>query len=210
MEDFLNFFINIGKLNKIPRRGWKLIGVKNPQTIGEHMFRVAIMTWILGKERKINFDMERSLKMALIHDLCELHAGDITPYDYDSILPKDKKKWPRLFDKWPRFSKSEKIKYFLEKHKKERVSLEKLISGLPPAVKKEILALWLSYEQGLTKEARFVKQVNRVETLLQALEYGKESKTRPYKSWWVGSEEKVDDPLLLKFMKALEKKFHRK
>ena len=63
---------------------------------------------------------------------------------------------------------------------------------------------------GLTKEARFVKQVNRVETLLQALEYAKESKTRPYKSWWIGSEEKVDDPFLLKFMKALEKKFHSK
>lgn len=210
MEEFLNFFNNIGKLSKIPRRGWELIGIKNPQTIGEHMFRVAIMAWILGKERNINLNMERILKMALIHDLCELYAGDTTPYDYDNILPRDKRKWPKLFDKWPRFSKPEKIKYFLEKHKKEKESLEKLISGLPSTIKKEILGLWLRYEHGSTREARFVKQVNRIETLLQALEYAEESKSRPYKSWWIGSEEKVDDPLLLEFMKSLEKKFFRR
>jgi len=208
MKDLLNFFIEIGKLKRKPRRGWILIGVKNPESIGGHTFHEAIMAWILGKEKGIDFDIERILKIALVHDLCELYAGDITPYD--EILPKDKKEWPELFDKWPRFLKSKKVKKFLKKHKKEKTALIKLISKLPPATKKEILNLWLDYERGLTKEGRFVKQVGRLTTLLQALEYGKESKRRPYKSWWIGSEEKIDDPFLLEFMKILDKKFHGK
>jgi putative hydrolase of HD superfamily len=208
MKELLNFFIEIGKLKKIPRKGWVLIGIKNPETIAGHTFHEAIMAWILAKEKRSNFNIERILKIALVHDLCELYAGDMTPYD--EILPKDKKEWPKLFDKWPRFLKSKKIKKYLQKHKKERASLIKLTSKLPPALKKEILNLWLDYEKGLTKEGRFVRQVGRLTTLLQALEYGKETKRRPYKSWWVGSKETIDDPLFVNFIKALEKKFHQK
>lgn len=206
MKELLNFFIEIGKLKKIPRKGWVLIGIKNPETIAGHTFHEAIMAWILAKEKRINFNMERILKMALVHDLCELYAGDITPYD--EILPKNKKEWPKLFDKWPRLLKFKKIKKYLQKHKKERASLIKLTSKLPLAIKKEILNLWFDYEKGLTKESRFVKQVGRLTTLLQALEYGKESKRRPYKSWWIGSKEIIDDPLLVDFVKTLEEKFH--
>ncbi len=206
MKKLVKFFHEIGKLKKIPRKGWVLIGVKNPASIADHSFRLAIMTWILAKEKKLN--VERAIKIALIHDLCELYAGDTTPYD--PILPKDKKEWPKLFDKWPRFSKSKKNQNYLKKHKKERASLIKLISGLPPEIKKEILNLWFDYEKGRTKEGRFVKQVNRLETLLQAFEYGKETKRRPFHSWWVGSEERVDDPFLVKLMSEVAKKFYPK
>lgn len=206
VKEIVKFFQEIGKLKRFPRKGWVLIGVKNPGTIGAHSFRLAIMTWILGEKKKL--DIGRAVKIALIHDICELYAGDRTPYD--SILPKDRKKWPKLFDNWPRFSQSKKIKIFLEKHKKEQASLIKLVSGLPPNLKKEIKNLWLDYEKGLTKEGRFVRQVNRLETLLQAVEYGKETKRRPFKSWWVGSEEQIDDPLLVEFMLEIGKKFYRK
>jgi len=206
MKELLNFFIEIGKLKKIPRTGWLLIGVKNPETIAAHTFHETIMAWILGKEKRRNFNIERILKIALIHDLCELYAGDMTPYD--EILPKNKKEWPELFDKWPRFSKIKKRKITKEKHKKEWQSLVKLTAKLSPKLRKEIRSLWLDYEMGLTKEGRFVKQAGRLTTLLQALEYGKESKGRHYKTWWTGSEEIIDDPLLLKLMKAMEKKFY--
>lgn len=178
MKELIIFFNKIGKLRKKPRRGWVLIGAKNPATIVDHSFRLAIMAWILAEKKKANFNIERILKMALVHDLCELYAGDLTPYDY-GLLPRDKKKWPELFDKWPRFPKSKKIKYSLERYKKERASLIKLVSKLPAKTKKEILNLWLDYQKRLTKEGRFVAQVNRLETLLQAIEYGKEMKRRP-------------------------------
>jgi putative hydrolase of HD superfamily len=207
MKHLLDFFIEAQKLNKMPKKGWILIGIKDPETISNHTFRLAIMAWVLGKG-KTDLKIERLIIMALVHDLCEVYAGDMTPYD--SILPKDKKKWPELFDRWPRFSQTEKIKRFLEKNKREYKALLKLVSKLPSEAKEEILGLWLDYQQGLSRFGRFVKQLNRMETLLQALEYAKATKRRAYKSWWIGSQELIDDPLLVEFMKELDKKFYRK
>lgn len=205
MDKILDFLIQVGELKTILRKGSVLIEAKNPETIAEHIFRVAIMAWVLGEARKVNFNIKRILKIALVHDLCEVSIGDITPYE--GILPKDKKEWPELFDRWPRFSKTEKKKIALEKQKREGQALGELIAELPWDLKKEIKSLWLDYRQGSTKEARFVKQVNRIETLLQALEYSRQNKRRPFKSWWVGSEEQVDDSLLVKFMEELGKNF---
>ena len=173
MKNFIDFFHQTGKLKDIPRRGWLLIGAKNPASVADHSFRMAVMAWVLsGKKKKMK--LEKVIKMALIHDLCELHSGDITPYDHGH-LPKNKKDWPEAFDKWPRFSKSKKVENFLKKQKKEGESLIKITSKMPDTIKKEIINLWKEYDRGLTQEARFVRQVNRLETLLQAFEYGKES-----------------------------------
>ena len=73
MEQLLNFLIEIGKLKKMTRRGWELRGIKNPETIASHTFRMAIMTWLLGEKKKLN--LNKILKMSLIHDLCEVYAG---------------------------------------------------------------------------------------------------------------------------------------
>ena len=206
MKNFVNFFESVGKLRKVSRRGSVLIGSKQPVTVTDHLFRTAIMSWVLGKEKK-NLDLKKILEIALIHDLCELYAGDKSPYDYNSILPKDKKQWPELFDKWPRYSLKEKKKIALEKRRVEGKALDKLTQGLPSKIRKDIRNSWLEYDKNLTKEAKFVKQVNRLEALLQALEYGKEEKIRVYNSWWVGSREKIDDPVLIKFMNSLAKEF---
>lgn len=206
MRDFIDFFLKVGELKEIPKKGWVLIGAKNPESIMEHSFQVALMAWILGRKKKVKFNTEKILKISLIHDLCELYAGDETPYD--KILPRDKEEWPELFDKWPRSTKPEKIKAYFERHKKEETSLKRLTSKLPLKVKQEIVDLWLDYEEGRTKEARFVKQVNRIQTLLQAIDYGEKQKIRVYKSWWIGTKEKIDDPLLIEFMEELEKKFY--
>lgn len=206
MEELLNFLIEIGKLKGKKRRGWELRGVKNPETIAAHTFRMAIMTWLLGEQKKLNIN--KILKISLIHDLCEVYAGDITPYD--KLLPKDKKQWKEITKKWPRFSRRKKEKFFREKYQKEQSALEKLISSLPPLFKKEIRDLWMDYEKGLTPEGKFVRQVDRVENLLQALEYWKKEKKFAIGPWWIQIEELVDDPVLLEFIKALDKKFHKR
>ncbi|KPJ55409.1 hypothetical protein AMJ47_00915 [Parcubacteria bacterium DG_72] len=208
MKSLVEFFHQIGKLKDIPRRGLVLIGAKNPASIADHSFRMAIMAWVLANKKK-KIKLEKVIKMALIHDLCELYAGDITPYDYGH-LPKDKKDWPKAFDKWPRFSKSKKIKNFLRKQKKEKESLIKITSKMPEDIKKEIMNLWQEYDRGLTQEARFVRQINRLETLLQAFECGRKSKCRPFNSWWIGSEEQIDDPILLKCMLEIAEEFYCK
>ncbi len=208
MENFLKFFIEIGRLKKMPRRGWVIRDIKNPESIAEHTFRVAIMAWFLGEKRNNNFNIEKIIKMALIHDLCEVYAGDTTPYD--AILPKDKKKRLELLKTWPRFSEKEKTRMVVEKHKKEKKGLDALIKDLPSRLKNEVKILWLDYEKGLSKEGRFFKQTDRVESFLQSAEYWKLNKNIPQRPWWVQAKELYDDPVLLEFIDKIDKKFHKK
>ncbi|MBU3934389.1 HD domain-containing protein [Patescibacteria group bacterium] len=207
MSKLLIFFSEVGKLKRIARKGWVLRKVKDPETIGEHSFRATIMAWFLG-EKKGGLDIEKLLKIALIHDICEVYAGDTTPYD--SILPKGKKKLEELMKTWPRFSNLEKKKIALAKRKREEAALDKLINSLPKDLKREIKNLWLDYENGLTPEGRFFKQADRMENFLQALEYWKKYKGMPQKPWWLQTRELVDDPILIDLIEEIDKKFHKK
>ena len=206
MENILDFLIKVGELKRIKRRGWVLRGIKDPETIAAHTFRMTIMSWILCCKKKLN--LNKVLKMSLIHDLCEVCAGDTTPYD--TILPKDKKQWKQILNKWPRLQKRQKEKFFLNKYKKEQAGLKKLIVSLPLNIKKEIHNLWDDYEKGLTAEGKFVRQLDRVENLLQALEYWREGAKFAMDPWWIQIEELIDDPILLEFIHALEQEFHQK
>ncbi len=205
MKELLDFFIEIGKLKRLPRRGWVINQIKNPESIAEHIFRSAIMGWVLGY-KKGGVNMEKLIKTALIHDLCEIYAGDTTPYD--TVLPKNKKALKELMKTWPRFPNFKRRERAIQKHKKETKALEKLISKIPPELKKEIKSLWLDYEKGLTPEGRFFHQADRMENFLQAYEYWKKYKNPPLGPWWLWAREFFDDPLLIDFMIALEKKFH--
>ena len=205
MENLLDFLIEVGKLKRMPRRGWVINQIKNPESIAEHVFRAAILGWVLGEKKK-GFNIEKLIKIVLIHDLCEVYSGDITPYD--SILPKSKKLLKELMRTWPRFSNGEKKKRFSRKYKKEKEGLEKLISKLPLKLKKEIKTLWLDYEKGLTPEGRFFHQADRMENFLQAYEYWKKYNNPPLGPWWLWAREFFDDPILLEFLEVLEKKFH--
>ena len=204
MTNLLVFFSEIGRLKRMSRRGWVLRDIKNPESIAEHIFRVAVMAWFLGKKKNLN--IEKLIKIALIHDICEVYAGDITPYD--TILPKDKNKLKELMKTWPRFSKAEKIKISKDKNRKETEGLEKLILHLPKGLKTEIRNLWLDYEKGLTPEGRFFKQADRIENFLQALEYWKKYGQPPQKPWWMQATELFDDPVLLEMIKEMKVKFH--
>jgi putative hydrolase of HD superfamily len=203
MQKISNFLIKIGTLKDMKRKGWVLRGVKNPESIADHTFRMTLAAWLLALKGGLN--VNRVIKMALIHDLCEVYAGDSTPYDH--FLPKNAKDLKKLVATWPRLSKAEKQHLSSKKYHKEDTALNKLIVDLPLNIKREIKGLWMDYEQGLTKEGRFVRQIDRLENLLQALEYWKKDRKFPISSWWVQIEELVDQPDLIEFMISLEKTF---
>lgn len=208
MKNLVNFFNEIGKLKNMPRRRWVIRDIKNPESIAGHTFRAAIMAWFLGAEKNDNFNIEKIIKMALIHDLCDIYTGGITPYD--SILPKNGKKRKELMKTWPRFTKAQKLKISREKHKKEEKGLNKLIKDLPTGIKKEIKNLWIDYEKGLSKEGRFFNQIDRIESFLQATEYWEKNKNLPQKPWWDQAREIFDDSVVLDFIESMNKKFHKK
>ncbi len=208
MKNILDFLIEVGKLKKMSRTGFVWLGIKNPETIAQHVFRVAIMNWILGKKIKPKLNLEKVIKISLVHDLCEVYAGDMTPYW--GLLPKDKKKRREILKRWVRLTQNVKIKREREKFKKEKESLLRLIKSLKPKSKKEMMNCWLEYERLSSKEGRFVKQGDKIETLLQALEYWGSKPNSPVLGWWEEVEDLVDNPILIDFLKKIEKFFYEK
>ncbi len=206
MDKIIKFLSELGKLKEMPRRGWVIRDIKNPESIADHTFRVAVMAWVLAVKKNYKLNLEKLLKIALVHDMCEVYAGDTTPYD--SILPKDKKKRRELLKTWPRFSEKEKKRLAENKYKKEKASLDKLINDLPVKLKQEISSLWLDYENGSSPEGKFFKHADRIESFLQASEYWRDHKKIPLKPYWIQAEELHDDPTLLEFIEQISKEFH--
>ncbi|MCD6402361.1 HD domain-containing protein [bacterium] len=206
MKENLKFFLEVNKLKETQRTGWVLMKVKNPETIAEHTFRVAIEAWFLGEKKKLN--VETIIKTAIAHDLCEVYAGDKTPFFYWDSLDKSKGEQENLLLKGIRLSQKEKEKRGRIKFKKEQESLLKLIKSFNSELKREIYSLWFDFEKRLSQEGKFVKQVDRIETLLQAIEYFEAQKKPGGTSWWELTEEIVEDPLLLDFLKVIQNKFY--
>ena len=205
MKNILNFLIEVGKLKGKKRRGWIIHQIKNPETTAEHIFHLAILVWALGKRKKIN--LERVIKIALIHDLCEVYAEDLIPYD--PLLPKNKRKIMEILKHWPKFTLALKQKKEKEKNKMETEALTRLICKLPKELKVEIKNLWLEFSKGLTKEGRFVRQADKIANFLQGMEYWKKYGKIQHRLWMRWIKEIIDDPVLLEFIKTLEKKFYQ-
>ncbi|XP_020593792.1 HD domain-containing protein 2-like [Phalaenopsis equestris] len=142
----IDFLSLCHRLKTTKRAGWVKKGVREPESVADHMYRMSVMA--LVAEYNPDVDRERCVKMALVHDIAEAIVGDITPSDG---VPKD------------------------EKSRREREAINhmcKLLGGGSRA--KEMLELWIEYEENSSLEAKVVKDFDKVEMILQALEYEQE------------------------------------
>ncbi|KAJ8750880.1 hypothetical protein K2173_016061 [Erythroxylum novogranatense] len=134
------------RLKTTKRAGWVKRDVNEPESIADHMYRMGLMALVAPDIPGINRD--RCVKMAIVHDIAEAIVGDITPMDGISKT---------------------------EKSRREQEALDhmcKLIGGGPRA--QEMFDLWMEYEENSSSEAKLVKDFDKVEMILQALEYEKE------------------------------------
>jgi putative hydrolase of HD superfamily len=205
LENILEFILEIGKLKKMPRLYWILRGIKSPETVAGHIFTLAIMAWIFGKERK-KLNQEKLLKMALCHELSAVYTGDTTPYD--RILPKEEKEREKVLKKMIRLSKKEKKWIFLTDYKVEKKAIEKLTKKLDSSFKKEILDLWHEYRTRSSLEAKFLGQLNILAVLLQGLFYEKEYKEFTATPLWEWAYENCDDEICVSLMEEMKRKFY--
>jgi putative hydrolases of HD superfamily len=113
------------------------------------MYRMSILTMIPPAALRSRLNIPHCTQMALIHDMAELLVGDITPIDG-----------------------VEKP----EKHRREQTTMDYLTKQLLGNVAggsagEEILAIFEEYEEGKTMDAVYVKDIDKMELLLQAVEY---------------------------------------
>ncbi|XP_067402802.1 5'-deoxynucleotidase HDDC2 isoform X2 [Emydura macquarii macquarii] len=143
----LRFLRLVGQLKRVPRTGWVYRNVKKPESVSDHMYRMAVMA-LVTEDKKLNKD--RCIRLALVHDVAECIVGDIAPAD--NISKEDK-------------------------HQREEAAMKQLTQLLSEDLRNEIFELWEEYEHQSTAEARFVKELDQCEMILQAFEYEELEKT---------------------------------
>lgn len=126
-------------LKQTYRKGWLERGLSEAhcESVAEHTFGVAMLALLLGRNRP-ELNLEKVLRLALIHDLGEAHVGDLTPSD---AVPK------------------------AEKTAREEVAVDAILAHFSDSA--ELKSDWQEYEDQKTSEARFVKQLDRLEFALQ-------------------------------------------
>ncbi len=76
MDSTIKFLVTMGNLKKIPRTGWLLRGIHGCETVSAHNHRVALICMLLC-DKIDSADFEKTLKMALLHEIGETRLGDI-------------------------------------------------------------------------------------------------------------------------------------
>ncbi len=74
LKKVVNFFFEIQVLKRTSRTGLKNVGIKNSDSVAEHIFLTSQIAYILGKMEKVN--AERAALIALFHDNGEVRIGD--------------------------------------------------------------------------------------------------------------------------------------
>lgn len=161
MQNIIEFLRIINNLKSVKRAGWVERGVRKPESVADHSFMMALMCMVLPAK---GVDRDKTVKMALVHDLAESVTGDlITKENWEgggSIASEDKAKL-------------------------ERKTLNKILASLEPGTAKEIAALWEEFEEGNTGEARFAKDIDMAEVMLQAYDYHKSKNFKmPLAGFW--------------------------
>ncbi|KAI8365933.1 HD domain-containing protein [Radiomyces spectabilis] len=140
----IRFLHTIENLKRTKRTGWLDNGIQNAESIADHMHRMGIMAMLIDDP---SLNREKCIKMAIVHDLAEAVVGDITPHA----------------------GVSKEDKFNLEKN--AMVSFQSMLGDT--AMAREIADLWQEYEDAQTAEALLVKDLDKFEMIVQALEYEK-------------------------------------
>lgn len=160
LASLLPLFALGSRLSVIKRQGWKERGIEDGESVANHSYLVASMTMFVAEIRGL--DVQRATKMAIIHDWPEAEIGDVTPY---SEIPEEKRR--ASLQHWT-VPSEEALKL---KRAQERDALIKITQEWPEESRSELLALWEEYAEGTTAEAKLVRQMDRIQRLLQARHY---------------------------------------
>ena len=134
----LAFLIEIDKMKEVFRRT-VLLNSRRRENDAEHSWSFAMYAIILQEYANEKVNIERVIKIALVHDLVEVYAGDTFAYD---------------------------TKGYEDKQQRELDSAEKLFGMLPSDQRDEIRALWDEFEAKETPEAKFANCCDRIQPLI--------------------------------------------
>lgn len=138
-------FLNVAeKLKCEMRHSWLSCG--RQESVAEHSWRMSLMVVLFAPYLSKPVNIEKCLKMAIIHDLAEAEVGDIPVFETQDL-------------------ESKKRKQVLEHD-----AMKKMCASLPNGGRDELFSLWEEYENKMSFEAQFVNALDKIEVQLQHVE----------------------------------------
>ena len=130
----IEFLGVVEKLKCNTRHSWTSSGRR--ESVAEHSWRLSLLAMLCADEYP-ELDMDKVIRMCIIHDLGEAITGDV-----------------------PSFEKTE------QNEMTERDAWEKLLSMLPEPYQSEFFALYEEMEARKTPEARLYKALDNMEAVI--------------------------------------------
>lgn len=142
MDDVVRIldFLKLSERLKLElRHSWLSNG--RHESVAEHSWQMALMALLMHRHLEVEIDLEKTLKMIVVHDLVEVEAGDV-----------------------PSFATGEAMD---RKAAREAAAMESIRRRLPDAIGREIHALWQEYEAKRSNEAKFAGALDKLEVQVQ-------------------------------------------
>jgi len=140
-KNIVNFFFELGQMQKIKHSGWYVAGVSDPESIAEHVHRAAEIGYVLAILENAN--PEKVAFMVLIHDNGEARTLDLH----------------RICSRYVESKKGE-VKAALEQ-----------FDRLPKNIAQRFKKIYQEFEKRKTKEAMCAKDADYLEQAITAKEY---------------------------------------
>ena len=134
----LSFLIEADKMKSILRQTL-LVDQSRRENDAEHSWHLALMAMTLAEYTPLKISLDRVIRMALVHDLVEIYAGDTFAYDTAGYQSKDKR---------------------------EKEAADKLFSLLPPEQGREYRALWEEFDAMQTPDALYASAIDRLQPFI--------------------------------------------
>ena len=138
LKQQMNFLTEIDKVKDVFRQSLVVNGKRN-ENDAEHSWHMCMVAIILKEYFIKELDLEKSLKLMLIHDLVEIYAGDTPAFGVER----------------------------LDKYEAELRAAKTVFSLLPEEQAKEYLDFWLEFEECQTNEAIYANICDRFQGSMQ-------------------------------------------
>ena len=171
LDKLVQFWELAARLKAEPRRGWlKKLRLQRNESVADHSFALSLLCLFEGERR--GYNVERLLKLALLHDLEEAITGDLTPQEKES--------------KGENVVRTQKIS-----------AREQLLSYFPQENQRAYRELWSELENERSKEAQLVHELDKREMALQANQYARAGiEATKLKEFYESSIAAIKDPKL--------------
>jgi len=138
MRQIITFILELDKLKGVTRKT-RPLGLERYENSAEHSWQIALLAASLAQYAATEIDLDRVIRMLLVHDIGEIDTGDTMVYAEGG---------------WP------------ERKAAERAAVERIFGLLPEPQGSQFMALWREFEDMETPEALFAHAADRAMPVL--------------------------------------------